>query len=478
MVTSWEQQPLAVVRHPVDRPLQAGTDANGVLLGLDESSSQENQQNTFDLSPCSVGHLAQHTFGRILYDAAVQQSQNDEDGLVTIRYETGVKSVELPPSGPVIVTTETGETYETDLCVAADGAHSLIRRQLGIPRQGQEALQHLMNIHVRLTPHQAEKLHANNNHAMLYSVYSERVVAMVVCHSIGEYIVQIPFFPPYQTPEEDFGPEQLPLLLRAIFGEAAAADCQVLSSKPWTMSSLVANRYFVANDAADSAVLLAGDAAHVFPPAGGFGMNTGLQDAHNLAWKIAAFRSRRQQQRNGHQVDLRELLQSYEQERRPIAQQNAALSIRNYRRLLEVTKQLYLNEQHPALLTKMLDNSPLPLPARQAIFRSLLQTALYPLSWLNKSGDSLYRRHIQSNLRQILKTGAGLPLLFPKFEIGFCYDSMKKKGESSDDSGSSSGPSSPSLRENDWRSDTWANVTASGSGRPFAARRNAGLGRQ
>ena len=35
-------------------------------------------------------------------------------------------------------------------------------------------------------------------------------------------------------------------------------------------------------------VLLAGDAAHRFPPAGGFGMNTGIQDAHNLAWKLAA----------------------------------------------------------------------------------------------------------------------------------------------------------------------------------------------
>jgi 2-polyprenyl-6-methoxyphenol hydroxylase-like FAD-dependent oxidoreductase len=35
-------------------------------------------------------------------------------------------------------------------------------------------------------------------------------------------------------------------------------------------------------------VFLAGDAAHRFPPAGGFGMNTGVQDAHNLAWKLAA----------------------------------------------------------------------------------------------------------------------------------------------------------------------------------------------
>ena len=35
-------------------------------------------------------------------------------------------------------------------------------------------------------------------------------------------------------------------------------------------------------------IFLAGDAAHRFPPAGGFGMNTGVQDAHNLAWKLAA----------------------------------------------------------------------------------------------------------------------------------------------------------------------------------------------
>ncbi|PSR84782.1 Tetracenomycin polyketide synthesis hydroxylase, partial [Actinidia chinensis var. chinensis] len=38
----------------------------------------------------------------------------------------------------------------------------------------------------------------------------------------------------------------------------------------------------------DKQITLAGDAAHRFPPAGGFGMNTGIQDAHNLAWKLAS----------------------------------------------------------------------------------------------------------------------------------------------------------------------------------------------
>jgi hypothetical protein len=137
---------------------------------------------------------------------------------------------------------------------------------------------------------------------------------------------------------------------------------------------------------------------------------------------------------------LPQILHSYELERRPVAQQNAALSIRNYERLLEVTKTLYLNAQHPALLCKLLEYSPLPLWVQQDIFRTLLKTALYPLSWLrstttnttdsdnsnsthhNTSTDWLsYAQHIRNNLRQILDQGAGLPLLFPRFEIGFTY---------------------------------------------------------
>jgi 2-polyprenyl-6-methoxyphenol hydroxylase-like FAD-dependent oxidoreductase len=49
------------------------------------------------------------------------------------------------------------------------------------------------------------------------------------------------------------------------------------------MGSLVAEQYF-----SEKGVFLVGDAAHVFPPAGGFGRNTGLQDVYSLAWKLAA----------------------------------------------------------------------------------------------------------------------------------------------------------------------------------------------
>ena len=184
-------------------------------------------------------------------------------------------------------------------------------------------------------------------------------------------------------------------------------DFDVVSIRPWTMSSLVASNYTDGN----SGVLM-GDAAHVFPPAGGFGMNTGLQDAFNLAWRLAVCV-------NGG-ANLRQHLQDYQYERQAIARDNAALSVRNFERVLNLAKSCYLNDQHPALLTQVLDRIPLPLEMRQDMFSGLLQTALSPLVSL-KEGTNFHSRHVTSNLRSILQQGGGLPLLFPEYELGFGY---------------------------------------------------------
>lgn len=105
-------------------------------------------------------------------------------------------------------------------------------------------------------------------------------------------------------------------------------------------------------------MFLAGDAAHRFPPAGGFGMNTGIQDAHNLTWKLAAALGKRTSWTNSpnpisktprskpectetmmrnHQRRWRKcLLESYEAERRPVSVANTALSIENWEQTLLV----------------------------------------------------------------------------------------------------------------------------------------------
>jgi 2-polyprenyl-6-methoxyphenol hydroxylase-like FAD-dependent oxidoreductase len=429
-------EPLARVVHPVDRPLPAEVDANGVL-----QSDTTLRPEAHALSPCSVGHLAQHTFCRILYDAAVQ---NAVDGTLLL-YGTSVTRVGRPRHGTdlsnqLVVETANGQSFSASVCIAADGANSTTRQSQGIEMRGQEGLQHLINIHVTLPHEQAKKLHQDNNHAMLYFCLNEAAISTVVCHSVGEYIIQIPYFPPYQSLEQDFGPDRLPAILQTIFGPSVS-DWQVRSIKSWTMSSLIADQFY-----SDGDIAFVGDAAHVFPPAGGFGMNSGLQDVHNLAWKLAWVIHN-----NRLGDDLKNVLESYGRERRPVSQQNAALSVRNYQRVLQVTKACYLNEQHPALLKRVLGASPLPLAAKRTIFQSLLKTALHPLSWL-KQPSSMYAKHIQSSLRRVLRSGTGLPLLFPKFEVGFGYPSLasswtKDQNTSGDEASS-----------NDWRQDTFMDI--------------------
>ena len=87
---------------------------------------------------------------------------------------------------------------------------------------------------------------------------------------------------------------------------------KIISTLPWQAGlSLLANSY------GDGRVLLAGDAAHLFTPTGGFGMNTGVGDAHNLGWKLAAW----YQGWSGEK-----LIESYEFERRQVAIRNLAQS--------------------------------------------------------------------------------------------------------------------------------------------------------
>ncbi|HEY1704569.1 MAG TPA: FAD-dependent monooxygenase [Trebonia sp.] len=92
-------------------------------------------------------------------------------------------------------------------------------------------------------------------------------------------------------------------LIRSLTG--CEADVEVLAEDPWTALMLLADRYRAGH------ALLAGDAAHSNPPWGGHGFNTGIGDAANLAWKLAA---------ELHGWAGPALLDSYEEERRPVAQ--------------------------------------------------------------------------------------------------------------------------------------------------------------
>ena len=84
-------------------------------------------------------------------------------------------------------------------------------------------------------------------------------------------------------------------------------ELRVLRFSHWRIDALLADRF------ADGRVFLAGDAAHRHSPFGGLGLNTGIQDAHNLTWKLAAVLAGRAGE---------SLLESYETERRPVGRRN------------------------------------------------------------------------------------------------------------------------------------------------------------
>lgn len=407
---------MARVAHPVDQPLDAfSVDANGILLETGElQAAKRTAPPKHPLSTCSVGHLAQHTFSKLLYESAMELKLDESE----LQLNSPILAVEWQPADRIYkLTKQSGDVIYAPIVVAADGANSRIRQAWNIDMRGQEGIQHLMNVHIRTSSLPVD----TNPASMLYAIYNEDCVAMMVRHSAGEYVLQIPYFPPYQTMERDFTMDKVHKMVSKIMDSDTGVD--IVSIRPWTMSSLIASSYV---DPASKAGILVGDAAHVFPPAGGFGMNTGLQDVHNLAWRLAANCSN---DADDHAEigtsGLQQHLQDYQVERQSIARQNAALSMRNFTRVLQLAKSCYLNDQHPTLLIKLLDAMPwLPLSVRQNIFSGLLRTALAPLASLRREGkqdSSWHAKHVTSNLRSILQKGGGLPLLFPKYELGFGY---------------------------------------------------------
>ena len=440
---------LGRVVHPVGESLRAGQSGNALLLPQEDSddglyssttTDNESREDCNYVSACRPAHLAQNKFVSLLLNEA-KQRQRGLNKEINLRYGEEVTAINeidsKSHSQPIIsIQTSHAKTYRTRYLVAADGVHSFARQSFGIPMMGNSSMQNLINVHFQTNTHLSNMLMNKSDQAMLHFVYNSQLVGCFVCHNgrKGDWVLQIPFFPPYQT-MDDFSIDIVREMIWAGLGmdknEKKECEFDVLSIRPWTMSSLVAQSYVNKSNN----LVLVGDAAHAFPPAGGFGMNTGLQDAHNLAWRLAVLL------KNTNSNMASSILAKYESDRKPIATQNAALSVRNYNRTLRIAKASYLDAQHPALLTTVLGSPPmslLPLETRQEMFRRLVRVAMMPLASLTSLKSSIHANHVERNVQTILKKGGSLPLVFPKYEIGFSYDhdsQLEKQDPSNDTKG-------------------------------------------
>jgi NADPH-dependent dioxygenase len=190
-------------------------------------------------------------------------------------------------------------TFEVPWLVACDGAHSIVRKSLGIPLRGASTKTWLVadaEVHADLDRNAGHLLFGDGGASLMFAYPSRgrwRVIDMTHARH-GEDTATV-----------------IPRLQRRL---SAATGQQIVIGVPSWMSIFTIQQRAVPT-MRSGRCFLAGDAAHVHSPAGGQGMNTGLQDAFNLAWKLAAVTT-------GNAVgDATEpLLDSYSLERVPIGQ--------------------------------------------------------------------------------------------------------------------------------------------------------------
>src|SRR5215472_15035412 len=190
--------------------------------------------------------------------------------------------------------------FRTRYLIAAEGAQSKVRRALGARMEGTEKVYDSVNILFQANLTQWVK----DRPAALYFVELDELRATFLTINGTDrwgFLIHSPS--KYGWTPEDFTPELCIDLIRKGIG-VSDIPVTVLGVSPWEASAIVADRYRVSN------IFLAGDAAHEMPPTGGFGLNTGVQDVHNLVWKIAAVLRGKADEA---------LLDSYHDERQPLA---------------------------------------------------------------------------------------------------------------------------------------------------------------
>ncbi|GAA3582908.1 FAD-dependent oxidoreductase [Amycolatopsis ultiminotia] len=200
-----------------------------------------------------------------------------------VRFEHRLVSLDQDADGVDAVIEDKDGTrlnVRADYVVGADGAASTVRQLVGVERAGRGTVFNALSVY--FSAPELEKLLKDRKFILCYATNARAgMIGLSRLHGCDPWLATPIYYPERGETPEDFTDERCIEIVRAASGKPDMA-VEVRAKVPWRGTQLVAETF------KKGRVFLAGDAAHVHPPAGGFGANTGIHDSHNLAWKLAA----------------------------------------------------------------------------------------------------------------------------------------------------------------------------------------------
>jgi 2,4-dichlorophenol 6-monooxygenase len=267
------------------------------------------------VSPEHITNISQNHFESALLDIANSHAEAD------IRFSHQWQKFIDNDKKRCLVTDERDESYEikAEFILAADGASSPIAKDLSIIKKGPSSLASYLSISCEVDITTITK----RNTSLIYWCLSPKAPGVVIVHDPKKLSVYMrPLYAPFES-IDDYDDDRCHDILKQLFGPEVSF--KICHKGVWQMTAQVAEDFRRDN------VFLIGDSAHRFPPTGGLGLNSGAADVHNLVWKLAAALNN-----NLTSAIAEQLFDSYEAERKPVAQTNCDTSVHNHFKMDEV----------------------------------------------------------------------------------------------------------------------------------------------
>lgn len=346
-------------------------------------------------------HLGQHKVEPILWDWV------RKNPLIDFRTGVAATLVEQTPDHVRVAlsdnrdtpTTTTGTTHQYAYLLACEGAGSGIRKALGIAMPG-ETLSNVTSVFFRA------KFNGDTTEKppLLTWIYNPGFAGVLINHLHDEYILMTTYFPPAQD-HADFDSTYWRQAIPKALG-VTPTHLDIVSCGHWAMTEQVASRF------RQGRIFLVGDAAHRFPPTGGYGLNTGVQDAHNLCWKLSAVLEDRA---------AASLLDSYESERKPVALHNCQRSVSNHYKMDAVTRHFGITSRGAGNFAHKVAKPPLsllPRPVARLCVSFLSRLARLQSAILDKdnSRGAAIREKVAAEIPHQAEHFSA-----PGLELGFAY---------------------------------------------------------